>query len=211
MEIKVISFDLDGTLVDHSFADAVWHEGMAELYAQKQAISFQKAKEKLLRSYSEVGDESLKWYDLDYWFLRFQLPGSPYELLQQYRNRVRMYEDVQDVLGELRKRYKLVLFSNACRDFMEVELEETNLAQYFELIVSSVSDFKRVKDPQAYLRLSSLLKIPPREILHIGDHKKFDFSNPSAVGINSILINRDGKRPEGIKNLKKLLEVLEGW
>jgi len=210
MEIKVISFDLDGTLVDHSFADAVWHEGMAELYAQKQAIPLHEARERIIRSYSEMGDEALQWYDLGYWFLRFQLPGSPHELLQRYRDRVRMFGDVRDVLERLRGRYRLVLFSNACRDFMQVELEETGLDQYFERTISSVSDFKRVKDPQAYLKLSGLLKIPPREILHIGDHKKFDFSNPSTVGINSILINRDGKRPEGIKDLKKLLEVLEG-
>jgi len=210
MSIRVISFDLDGTLVDHHFADSVWHEGMAELYAKRYNVDSNEAKERLLSLYREVGESSLLWYDLTYWFKRLDLPGSPQELLERFRNRVRVFPEVHEVLKSLKEKsaFKLVLFSNAAREFMEIELQEGKLQEYFSLTISCVSDWGRVKDENAYKRLSFVLGVPPKEILHVGDNELFDFLYPKAVGIKTILIDRQNGRLGSVKNLKELLEIL---
>jgi FMN phosphatase YigB (HAD superfamily) len=71
--IKVISFDLEGTLVTPNFSQAVWHEGIPSLYANQKGISFVEAKAIVLREYQAVGDQRKEWYDIKYWFSHFGL------------------------------------------------------------------------------------------------------------------------------------------
>jgi len=207
MAVKVISFDLDGTLVDHSFADGVWLEGLAELYARKRGLDPEEARRELLSLYDRVGDGALEWYDLGYWFQVLDLEGSPRDLLVRYRDRVTPYPEVHEVLGQLQGRFRLVLFSNGCRPFMETELERAGLTGFFERAISSVTDFKRVKDPEAYLRLCRLLGVSPEEVVHVGDNKRFDYIYPSSVGIRSFLLSR-GSDGGHLKNLREFLKVL---
>lgn len=207
MAIKVLSFDLDGTLVDHSFADGVWLEGMAELYAQKTGLALQEAKETLIGLYEAIGDEAVQWYDLGYWFKWLGLEGTPEDLLKRFKDRIKPYPEVHEVLGQLQGRFRLVLFSNACRKFMETELEQAVLKGYFEMTISSVTDFGRVKDPEAYRQLCAILGVSPEEVVHIGDNRRFDYLYPSSIGITSFFLSR-GKDRGGMKNLKELLEVL---
>ncbi len=110
--IKVISFDLDGTLVDHSFADAVWLEGIVALYSRKKGIDFEEAKREIIDRYQEVGEHSVEWYALAYWFRILNLEGSPRDLLEKHKDKVRLFDDTKEVLAELSKRYRLILFSN---------------------------------------------------------------------------------------------------
>ncbi|MFH0814044.1 MAG: HAD family hydrolase, partial [Pseudomonadota bacterium] len=64
----LISFDLDGTLVDATYTMWVWEIGIPELYAQKCNLSFSEAIAKVTADYERVGDASLIWYDIKYWF-----------------------------------------------------------------------------------------------------------------------------------------------
>ena len=210
MAPKVISFDLDGTLVDHTFADLVWHEGMARLYAQKEGIGLEEAKKRVLEAYDEVGDEALEWYDLGFWFRRFGLQGSPQDLLRQYAEAVRVYPEVHEVLRRLGRRYRLVVLSNASREFMEVELERGGLRGYLSVALSAVSDFGMVKkEPGFYRRACEFLGVYPQEVVHVGDHEKFDKKVPQEVGIRSFLLRRNGSRKGSLRDLWQLCQILE--
>ena len=66
--IKVVSFDLEGTLVTPDFSQAVWHEGIPSLYANQNGIDFKRAKDIVLREYHKMGDQRKEWYDIKYWF-----------------------------------------------------------------------------------------------------------------------------------------------
>ena len=70
---RIISFDMDGTLIASEFTDWVWGHGIPTLYAEKMGLPFERAKEAVEKEYKKVGEGALEWYDIKYWFHFFQL------------------------------------------------------------------------------------------------------------------------------------------
>ena len=209
--IKIISFDLDGTLMKSTYADLVWLEGLPKVYAQEKEITIGKAKQFLLKKYDETGDNRVEWYDLEYWFNRFNLRYNWRELLEQYRYAIETYPEVTNVLRRLYKKFDLIIISNAKREFIEIELEETKLRKYFKWVFSSTSDFHKVKKvTDFYLMICDKIGITPNEMVHIGDHEEFDYSIPRKLGIISFYLNRE-KTSEGkfiVHDIKELEEKM---
>ena len=210
---KLLSFDLDGTLVDLAFTDLVWHQGIPELYAQKTGIDLAQAREQVLLEYQKVGDGALEWYDIAYWFRYLDLPGGWQDLLGRHASQVRVYPEVHEVLSQLRERYSLIVLSNAAREFIAVEMRQGGLADYFDLVVSATSDFGLVKkSPEFYQRICELLHIVPHELIHVGDHHEFDYQVPRGMGITAFYLSRGGDQsgPNVIRDLRTLPEILDG-
>jgi putative hydrolase of the HAD superfamily len=210
-KVKVISFDVDGTLVPTGFVDAVWLEGIPSLYAQKHKISFDSAYQIVTQAYNEVGDHRIEWYYLDYWIKRFDLKTTKEELFNKYKHKVKIYEDVEPVINLLKNHYKIIICSNAEKDFILFQLNP--ILHHFHHIFSATSDFKEVKkSKEFYGKICELLKVKPEEVIHIGDHLVFDYVNPKEIGINAFLINRNQHKVElripVIKNLEEILKFL---
>ncbi len=192
--IKIISFDMDGTLVDAEFTDWVWLHGIPKLYAEKAKIRFEEAKHFVVEEYLKVGEGAIEWYDIKYWFQFFGLNGNWKNLLESYIDKIRVYEDVNEVIQDLNGRFKLILTSNAGREFIDVEMEATGLKVYFEYIFSATSDFKLVKKTtEFYRKICEILGVSPGEILHVGDHHEFDYLVPRSIGINAYHLDRSRK------------------
>ncbi len=68
MTTSYISFDLEGTLVTSDFSNFIWNEGIPKLYAEKNCINLDEAKNFIFTNYSRVGEEVIDWYDIKYWF-----------------------------------------------------------------------------------------------------------------------------------------------
>ena len=49
--LKVVSFDVVGTLVDFHYEDYVWKQAIPQLYARTEGVSFDEAKEYVLKEY----------------------------------------------------------------------------------------------------------------------------------------------------------------
>jgi HAD superfamily hydrolase (TIGR01549 family) len=208
---KIISFDMDGTLVDPEFTDWVWLQGIPKLYAEKAKISFEEAKHFVVEEYLKVGEGAIEWYDIKYWFHFFQLEESWKILMNRYIDKINVYPDVSPLLESLRDRFQLVLTSNAGREFIDMEMEATGLGRYFERIFSATSDFGEVKKTaDFYRRICQILEAEPQDIVHVGDHYEFDYLVPRSLGIRAFYLNRSGER-EGdfiISDLKDLEERL---
>jgi putative hydrolase of the HAD superfamily len=210
---RLLSFDLDGTLVDLVFTDLVWHQGIPALYAQKTGIDLAQARERVLQEYRKVGDGALEWYDIAYWFGYFDLPKGWKALLERYAPQVRVYPEVHEVLSRLRERYSLIILSNAAREFIAVEMHQGGLAGYFDLVVSATSDFGLVKkNPDFYQRICKLLGVGAHKLIHVGDHWEFDYQIPRGIGITAFHLSRGGDRsgPDVIRDLRALPEILDG-
>ena len=187
----MISFDLTGTLTTYRFSNQIWFEELPRLFAQKNHLDFEEARERLRRIYDEVGEESLEWYDLKYWFRRFNLGDGWCELLEKASPKVELYPESKRVLETLSRKYDLVLLTNAAREFVEVETRE--IKGYFRQIFSCVSDFGQVKKtPEFYLLVCRRLGIRPEELIHVGDHWKFDYLIPRQAGVRAFYLDRQG-------------------
>jgi HAD superfamily hydrolase (TIGR01549 family) len=196
--VRVVSFDVDGTLVDSSFTDHVWLEGIPLLYASRHAIDIASAKRIVREEYDKIGEEDIRWYQLDYWFSHFDLKESPHHLLDTYKHHMSLYDDVIQVLESLSADYTLIVASNAHRDFLSLTLFE--IESYFDYIFSAVSDFNEVrKHEDFYWKICRALDIHPADMAHVGDHCKFDYEIPSSLGIHAFYLRRSAhqkKDPE---------------
>jgi HAD superfamily hydrolase (TIGR01493 family) len=189
--IKIISFDFDGTIAKHTFADAFWLEGVPSLYAKQHRIEPEAAKKFLFEEYEKIGDNRIEWYDPGYWFDRFHLQTDWKKMLLDYRNNVEIYPEVPSVLKRLSKNYSLIISSNAKKEFIDVQLTQTKLRTYFDKVFSSTSDFHTVKKvTDFYAMICKKLDISPQEIIHVGDHKEFDYLSPQKHGITSYYLDR---------------------
>lgn len=215
-KIKVMSFDLDGTLFDNRFVDSVWLEEIPRLYSVKKRVSFDDARKAVKKEYDKVGKERLEWYDLDYWIRKFDLNVDWRELLRHFAHRIEIYPEVPKVLEELKQRgLRLIIVTNARREFVELELKKAKMKKYFERVFSSTSDFWLVKKTVTlYQRVCNILEISPREMIHIGDDRDFDFDVPRRLGILAFHLDRTGKHKgelviHSLEELnKKLCEVI---
>jgi len=208
----IISFDLDGTLVTDEFSRTVWHQGMPELYAEQYGCGVDQAKELLLGEYDKVGDDALEWYDIQHWLSRFRLNADWQSLLAKFRHFIRTYPEVNEVLHQLSRRYELMITSNAAREFLNTEIEAAGIAPYFKHVVSATSDFRKVKkDRDFYLELCRTLDVSCSDVVHIGDHYRFDYLVPCELGIKSFFLDRSGNRagPFMVGNLKEFVCRLE--
>jgi putative hydrolase of the HAD superfamily len=211
--MKIISFDLDGTLVTDAFSQVVWHQGIPELYAEKYACSLRDAQAFILEEYNKVGDTALEWYDIHYWLNFLDLDLNWKQILGRISGLITTYPEVEEVLSCLNTTYKLIITSNAAREFLNTEIEETTLSPYFDHIFSATSDFKEVKKTEAfYLKLCSLLKVDHKQVVHVGDHYDFDYRIPRQLGMTAYFLDRTGatEGPHTVKDLKEFIMRLEG-
>jgi HAD superfamily hydrolase (TIGR01549 family) len=207
--IKVLSFDVDGTLVDGKFADLFWNDGVPKLYAEKRGISFEEAKGYLQERYDEIGDCDLRWYLPEYWFSELEIDANPQDLIKEYICEICIFPEVPEVLERLKERYTLIACSNAPRMFLEESIK--GLCKYFNHTFSSTSDFAMVKKlPDFYHNVFDALKIKPEEMAHVGDHFEFDYEVPAKAGVKSFFLDRKNKRNgEGmLRDLKEFEEQL---
>jgi HAD superfamily hydrolase (TIGR01549 family) len=189
--VRYISFDMDGTLIDSEFTDWVWGHGIPTLYAEKAGLTFEEAKAFVEEEYHKVGEGAIEWYDIKYWFRFFDLGSSWKSMMEFYADRIHVYPEVDQLLGRLKKRFHLILTSNAGREFIDVEMRVTDLARYFDRIFSATTDFRELKKtPNLYRRVCQDLGINPEDIVHVGDHYEFDYLVPQSLGIQAFYVDR---------------------
>jgi len=207
--IKIVSFDLDKTLIDSSFVEFVWMVEIPQLYARKSGMSFDHAKSHVFREYERIGSNDIRWFLPDYWFNLFNLDETPEEVFQSHLDKVNIYPEVPSVLERLSQKYELIIASNSLRYVIEMVLEY--LPPYFTHIFSSLSDYRERKTPAFYERICQSLEIDPTSMIHVGDDWVYDVESPQKTGIQSFYLDRTGEKCGTfiINDLQELVACLE--
>ncbi|MDO8740694.1 MAG: HAD family hydrolase [Candidatus Woesearchaeota archaeon] len=210
--LKVISFDLDGTLLDKErFDNVFWFEEVPRLYSRKNKISLEKAKKFVYGEYHKVGNKRLDWYFPSYWFRHFKLKEDHRAVMRDMKHRIKLLPEVKKVLKKLSKKYRLIVVTTSTHEMNELKLETEGLRDYFSKIFSVTSDFKMIKkNPNVFLKIIKKLKIKKNEIVHIGDDYEDDYITPRKAGIKAILIDRKNRHKGKfiINTLKKLENLI---
>lgn len=188
--IKVVSFDVEGTLVTPDFSMGMWYECIPEYYGRKNGISFEEAREAVAREYDRIGDGRLEWYDVRYWFKAFDL-GDFEPALRRCLPRIRAYPETRRVLDALGRHYRVVAISASIREFLGYLTAD--VADCFEVVVSSVSDYSSLKTPELYREVAERLGVRPGEMAHVGDNRQYDYVNPLAAGLRAYHLDRPGQ------------------
>jgi len=206
--IKVISFDVEGTMVTTDFSYAIWFETIPQRYAERWGLSFEEATRKIKQEYDSLGDQHIDWYDVQYWFTRFDL-GKADIAMEGLQPRVKYYPETKDVLKKLDGKYKLSVASGSPRLFLSHLLRDT--AHHFSSIFSSTSDFQQVKTTEFYKNMCLQLRVEPEQVVHVGDHLQFDCLEPASIGIRSYYLDREGKSgdPAAVRDLAEFAETIK--
>ncbi|MFX0125374.1 MAG: HAD family hydrolase [Candidatus Hodarchaeota archaeon] len=191
--LKVVSFDVVGTLLDSSFEDQIWDTLIPQIYARKRGISFKAAKEFIQREYDKVGNKDIRWYLPSFWFKHFNLDEDPIGIFRSHKNKVKFYPETQSVLKKLSQKYDLIILSGTTKEIIEIMIEKVR--HYFKHIFSPISDRNEIKkNPQMYEMICKVLKSEPNKIAHVGDDWYSDFICPRKIGIKSFYLDRTGKK-----------------
>jgi putative hydrolase of the HAD superfamily len=205
--METLSFDMDGTLITFDFTDAVWRKSLPGLYAEQKGIPRGDALALLGRAYDEMGDRNLEWYDLRYWLDLFSLDGDVSSLIMPHCGLIRTYPEVREVIRTLHEKFSLIIISSAAREFLDLEVEGSGLARFFDHTYSTTSDFGKTKEESVYRDICGELGVTAKDLIHVGDHHQFDYLVPRALGAEAYYLDRSGKE-EGDSVIRDLTELL---
>ena len=225
--IKVITFDLDGTLWDLgpviAEADRKLHEWFALHYpAISSAFSIYdmgKLRTKLLKrdptlrhDVTELRKSSIR-IAAERVGIDPTVAEEAFEVFSVYRNQVELFDDVLPVLKRLRNRYMLCSLTNGNADIVRV-----GLGDIFDHALTAADVGSAKPEPAMFMQACRLTGNTPEQMLHIGDEAATDILGANTVGFRTIWINRKNEtwkheyRPHAqIESLTELETVLATW
>jgi len=127
--------------------------------------------------------------------------------------RGRCYEDTLPTLQELRSRgFKTAIVSNTTwgspANLWREEIKRLGLSAYVDVVVFCRDVGWRKPAKQIFEFTLKKLQVLPQHCIFVGDDPRWDLVGPRAVGIEALLIDRQGTsqdfREESIKNLYEL-------
>ena len=120
------------------------------------------------------------------------------------------YEEVQEVLAELKKKYTLVLVSNTDNISVDQVLDKYKLRDYFDKVFFSYQLGLIKTDKNFFQEVLNELKLAPEDCVMVGDSIQSDIIPAKRLEINAILVDRKSERDfqPKIENLKELENVI---
>lgn len=201
--IKVVAFDLQGTLSCNMFGDEFWMELLPRLHADYKNISLKQSRDELGVFFKRIGRYDKRYYSMDYWRRRLKIDIPFTQLMMLMKNKPRFYADSCALLKSLKGK-RLVLISSTSKEFIHAELGRNS--RYFSSVYSSIDDFGIAgKPPRLYKRICKELHVTPSEMLYIGNDKVMDIDNAKAAGLKTYYFDNNMPRKRLIEDIKEII------
>jgi len=224
--IKSILFDMDGTLIKHT-----WQ------YHQITAALFEAFAEELSPLTNEEFYEVFWTKNVDMWYMMIDgvIDGDTAQVYS-YINTLRHFkldeslapkmvetwvalvleeaapfEDTIHVLNTLREKYTLGIVTNGFTTMQRSKIRHYNLAQHVDFTM--VSEEVGYHKPDSRIFDAALKRagdIAPRQAVFIGDNLQTDIAGALDTGIHPVWINNQNgnTRPDGVTVIERLSDLL---
>ena len=226
--INAVFFDLYGTLAGFDpsryqiqstacteFGIRVTPEGVLNGYALADAYM---AEENAVRPLRERDPDSRDQFFAEYESL--VLRGDHVEVtsdealkiwrrVRQVPYQLTRFDDVLPVLDLLKSQgLTLALLSNMNRDGDELA-ESLGLTPYLDFSVTSVEVGAEKPHPPIFMAALDKAGVSPKDVIHVGDQPISDVEGARGVGINAVLLDRDGNHPDfqDCPRIESLMEI----
>jgi putative hydrolase of the HAD superfamily len=212
MEIRALLFDVNGTLVDietdewmeesyRAIAHFLTYQGIALHRGEVRDLYFQIMKEQFAASkeiYPEF-DVVAVWREvLHRSATEYTRSLGPAKLLQMplflaelqrgiCRKRLVAFPQTQEILTQLKRRYRLAVVSDAQSAYGVAELHAAGLDHFFTPIIISGDYGYRKPDPRLFQAALAALQVRPEEAIFIGNDRYRDVMGARQAGLKTIL------------------------
>jgi len=212
MEIRALLFDVNGTLIDietdewmeeayRAVAHFLTYQGIALHRGEVRDLYFQIMKEQFAASkelYPEfdvvaVWREVLRRYSTEYTRSLGPRKLLPMPLflaeLQRGISRKRLvaFPQTQEMLAQMKTRYRLAVVSDAQSAYGLPELRAAGLAGYFASVIVSGDYGYRKPDARLFQAALTALQVSPEEAIFVGNDRFRDVFGARQVGMKTIL------------------------
>lgn len=163
--MNTIIFDLDGTLVDSSYAIA------GAINYTRSKLGLKPMDEKILLE--NVNSTSINPSEFFYGSLEFKKEHG--EFFNEYYSQnclkhLRLYGGIKELLQALKPHYNLAVATNASSVFARQILKHTEILEFFSLVVAADDVGRSKPDPEMILRIKAHFKSPA--YILFGDSQK---------------------------------------
>lgn len=131
----IVIFDMDGTLLDLAYDDLIWNQLLPIRYAETHQCTLEQSQATLFEFYQEHS-HTLNWYSSRFWSAKVGV--DVLALQQEHQHKVSLRSGCIELLEYLKaNQYPCWLATNADCASLKFKLEQTGIAEYFDVIVSS--------------------------------------------------------------------------
>lgn len=189
--IKVVLFDLDGTLLNrHSSLIQFINAQYERFYKYFSHISI----DQYCTRFIELDKRGYVWKDQVYKQLikELDIKGVNYEdllkdYIENFQHFCEPFPNHYDMLDELKqKSYKLGLITNGNEKFQMDNVKALGLESYFPIILVSEREGISKPNPILFHRALTFFDVLPEEAVYIGDHPENDYNGAKNAGMKVI-------------------------
>ena len=180
--IKVVIFDLDGTLIDTNdlIIDAFYH-------VINELLGRSPTEEELNYVYGKTLDEQMEFFSVE----------ESHKLVEAYKSfyrahmdeRTHLFEGIKDLLDELAKiDIKMATVTNKGSRGVRHAFDKFGIGKYFDATISADDVSNGKPDPEGIFAVLAKLGVEAGEALFVGDSLN-DISAAKKAGVLSVLVS----------------------
>ncbi|AEC52004.1 hypothetical protein PNA2_1088 [Pyrococcus sp. NA2] len=227
--IRAVFFDFVGTLLSVE-GEAETHlkimeeilKGSSNVSPDELLMEYEKLTREAFSKYAgkpykpirEIEEEIMRELSSRY---NFPYPENFWDIhLKMHQRYGKLYPEVMEVLRSLRGKYHVGLITDSDTDYLMAHLEALGLKDAFDSITTSEEAGFFKPHPRIFELALNKAKVKGEEAVYVGDNPVKDCGGSKALGMTSILLDRNGEKRElwdkcdfVVSDLREVIKIVE--